>query len=445
MTNTLSTGRAVVIGSSMGGLLAARVLAGHYREVLVIERDRLPSGPTHRTGVPQGHHAHGLLARGLQILESLFPGLTEQLYAAGAVHGDVGETVRWFHHGRYHPAVAVGMEGLAVSRVRLEHEVRERVRGLPEIVFREQSAVVALCPTADGRGVAGVRVRGNDEREYELAADLVVDCSGRGSRMPAWLESLGFTAPPEERVPVNLGYATRVYQRERGDPRLDPAYVIASSPPAPETGVLLWQEHNHFIVTLGGYFGDHPPTDDAGFLAFARRLPAPELAELIATSTPVSAIRPFRYPASARRRYEQLRAFPNNLLVFGDALCSFNPIYGQGIAACALQALALDQCVQRQGAARWRTFFRAAATVIDTPWQLAVGNDLRFSRIEAPRPLSSRVVNWYVKHVHAAAQADARIVGEFLRVVNLVVAPGRLFAPSVMWRVFTGSLRSRRV
>lgn len=443
MSTKSAADRAVVIGASIGGLLAARALARHFTEVIIVERDALPRTPHHRKGVPQAHHAHGILARGLEIFEELFPGIIAHLYNEGAVHGDVGETVRWFHHGRYHPAVPVGMEGMAISRIRLEYAIRERVRTLPAVQFADDTSVTGFTTSSSGQRIVGVHCERGDGTVLDIPADLVVDCSGRGSRAHTWLQSLGYTAPIEERVPIKLGYATRLYRRERGDPRVDTAFVIASSPPAPETGVLLWQENGHFMVTLGGYFGDHPPTDDEGFLAFARRLPVPELADLMATSEPASPITPFRYPMSVRRRYEHLRTFPDGLLLFGDAICSFNPIYGQGMTACALQALELERCALLPSERRWRTFFRAAGRVIDTPWRLAVGNDLRFDGIDAPRPLSTRVVNWYVRHVHAAAQHDARIVGEFLRVVNLMAAPTRLFSPTVLWRVVNGAVRAR--
>jgi 2-polyprenyl-6-methoxyphenol hydroxylase-like FAD-dependent oxidoreductase len=444
MSKSVSADRAIVIGASIGGLLAARALAFRFREVIIVERDTLPHDAVHRKGVPQAHHSHGILARGLEIFELLFPGITQTLYDQGAVHGDVGETVRWFHHGRYHPAVAVDLEGMAVSRLRLESAIRERVRALPTVRIVDGTRVAGLVGDAEHGCVRGVHCLDAQDLPSELLADLVVDCSGRGSRVPAWLQQMGFDAPAESRVPIDLGYATRLYTRKRGDPRIDTAYIIASSPPAVETGVLLWQEGGQFMVTLGGYFGDHPPTDDAAFLAFARRLPVPELADLIATSEPASSTTSFRYPASVRRHYERLRRFPEGLLLFGDAICSFNPIYGQGMTACGMQALELERCALLPPAQRWRTFFKAASAVLETPWRLAVGNDLRFEQIDAPRSLDTRFVNWYVRQVHAAVHHDDSLVREFLRVVNLVAPPTRLFAPRVVWSVLRGAVLARR-
>jgi 2-polyprenyl-6-methoxyphenol hydroxylase-like FAD-dependent oxidoreductase len=437
---------AIVIGASMGGLLAARALADHYGQVTILERDALPPPGENRKGVPQGFHAHGLLARGREVLEQLFPGLTAALVARGAEPGDVGETVRWFHQGAYHRAAASGMDGLAVSRPLLEGEVRARLLALPNVQLLASCDVLGLEANASRSRVTGVRVirRATGSAEETLRADLVVDAAGRGSRSPTWLEALGYARPVEEQVRIGLGYATRTYRRDPEDPRTATGFIVASSPPNTSGGVLLWQERQRFVVTLAGYFGAHPPSDEAGFLAFARGLPAPEIADAIAHAEPLTPIKTFTYPASVRRRYERLDRFPAGYLVFGDGLCSFNPIYGQGMTVCALEALALHACLRRGERDLARRFFRRAAQVIDIPWSLAVGNDLRYPAVEAPRSLTTRFVNWYVGKLHTAARDDAAVALAFLKVVNLVEPPARLLHPATGLRVLWGNRRRGR-
>lgn len=445
MADTTKVGReAIVIGASMGGLLAARALADHYERVTVIERDAFPEPGEPRKGTPQARHAHGLLARGREALEQLFPGLTDELVAQGASPGDIGTIVRWAHAGRYHRDVQSGMLGLAVSRPLLESHVRARLLALPNVRALQRHDALGIEAAPGGGRIAGVRVADRAAgREEALRADLVVDAAGRGSRAPAWLEALGYQRPPEEQVRIGLGYATRCYRMAPGGQAASGGRIIASDPPGTSGGVLLWQEGGQFIVTLAGYFGAHPPSDAAGFLEFARGLATPDIYRAIAAAEPLGPISTYTYPHSLRRRYERLRRFPEGLLVFGDALCSFNPVYGQGMTAAALQALALGECLGRGTGRLAPRFFSAAARVLDAPWQLAVGNDLRYPQVEAPRPAMTHLVNWYVGRLHVAAWDDAEVALAFLRVLNLVDPPPSLLRPSVALRVAWGNLRHR--
>lgn len=437
---------ALVIGASMGGLLAARALADSYDQVTLLERDSFPAPGQNRKGVPQGHHTHGLLAKGLEVLEELFPGLTADLMALGVEPGDVGQRVRWFHNGHYHHPVATGMQGVSVSRPALEAAVRARLLALPNVRAVERCDVLGLVASEDRRRVTGVRLikRADGSAEEICAADLVVDASGRGSRSPAWLEALGYGRPAEEEVRVGVGYATRYFRRNPENPATATGIVMASQPPGNSGAVMLWQEEGRFVVTLVGYFGQHPPADEEGFLAFARGLPSPEIYEAIRGAEPLSPVMTYKYPASARRRYERLTRFPEGYLVFGDALCSFNPIYGQGMSVCALEAIALRECLRRGERGLARRFFAAAARAIDIPWSLAVGNDLRYPQAEGPRTRATRLINWYIRRLHVAAPSDPAIARAFLRVINLFAPPPSVMAPAIALRVLRGNLRRGR-
>jgi 2-polyprenyl-6-methoxyphenol hydroxylase-like FAD-dependent oxidoreductase len=432
--------RAVVIGASMGGLLAARVLAETHRRVVVIDRDSLPAAGGQRKGVPQGRHAHGLLARGREVLDELLPGLSDELVEQGALRGDIQSGVRWCNDGHLLCQAASPLQGLCVSRPLLEGQVRRRVASLPNVEVMDGWAVSGLATSPGRDGVTGVHGHGPDGIERTLDTDLVVDATGRGSSTPAWLGELGYEAPAEDRVDVHIGYATRTYRRRSDQLDGDIGVVIAPSPPAGRAGVALAMEGDRWIVTLGGYGDDRPPTDPDGWTAYAASLPRPDVAELVAGAEPLDEPLAFRYPASVRRRYERLRRFPAGYLVFGDALCSFNPIYGQGMTVAALEALALRDHL-RSPQADARAFFRSASRLIEAPWQIAVGNDLRFDHVAGHRSAKVRLVNRYLARLHPVAEHDPVVALAFLRAVNLIDRPERLMAPSVAWRVLRGRRR----
>ena len=433
---------AIVIGASMGGLLAARALADHYEEVTLLERDTLPETHEPRKGVPQGRHAHGLLARGREVLDQFFPGLSDEMVGEGAVYGDVVDEVRWFNHGVYLVNSPSGMQGLLISRPMLEDGVRRRVLQLPNVRLLEHSD--ALEPVFDqGQGrVTGVRVQPQRDPNgaVTLGADLVVDSSGRGSQSPAWLEALGYAKPREEGVQVHIAYMTRLYRRRPEHLGGKQALVMAGCQPGWRFGVILAQEDDRWIVTLGGYLGDRPPMDEAGYLEFARSLPKPEIFEVIKDAEPLTPLSPYQFTANLRRHYEELSQFPEGLLVFGDALCSFNPVYGQGMTVACIEALALQEslAVGVQGIAR--SFFQASSKLIDIPWQMAVGSDLQHPAVEGKRTAQTRFINWYLMKLFQAAQHDAVLATRFLEVANLMKPPSSLMAPSIALRVWQGNM-----
>ena len=438
---------AVVVGASMAGLLTARVLAEHVDRVVVLDRDTLPEDAVPRGGVPQSAHAHGLLARGRRGLEELFPGLTAELVAQGAMSGDMQEDVRWVNEGLPMARGTSGLSGLLVSRPLLERAVRRRVLADPRISVRERVVVRSVTDDGAGRvtGVLGVTRDDPTGPHRRWDADLVVDASGRQSPTPWWLSTLGFEPPEEERVDVDVAYATRHYRREPGHLDGDLGIAMAATPDNPRGGVLLAQEGDRWICSLGGYAGDRPPLDPEGFEAYAASLPAPLLHEVIRSAVPLDEPRRFRYPASVRRRYERLTRSPRGLLVIGDAICSFDPVYGQGMTVACLEALVLRD-VLRGGLDRpslAREFWQACSPVVDIPWQIAVGGDRRLPGIPGPVDRRTRLLNGYVARVQRAAAVDPAVGTAFLRVANLEAPPSSLMSPSVLTRVVRSSRRPR--
>jgi len=434
--------RAVVLGASMAGLLAARVLTATYAQVTVIDRDELPEAPTHRRGVPHGRHLHALAARGQQILEELFPGLTAELVAHGAPAGNLLADARLYLSGHQLRQADSGLVLLCASRPLLESCVRARVRALPDVVFLDRCDVVGLATTPDGRRATGVRVlrRADGSAEELLGADLVVDASGRGSRTPAWLEALGYPRPNKEQVRIGLGYATRTYRLSPDAADGDLAILDAATPEHPRTGALQALEGDRWMLTLAGILGDHPPTDPDDFLDFARSLRFPDIYEAVRDAEPLDDPVGFRFPASVRHRYERLTGFPAGFLVVGDAVASFNPIYGQGMSVAAMEALTLRRHLERGSEPQAGRWFRDLARVVDVPWDMAAGGDLAFPGVQGHRTLKVRLASAYLARLHAVAAHDDRLATAFIRVAGLVATPQSLLRPGVVLPVLWNGL-----
>ena len=435
-------GRAVVVGGGVAGLLAARVLAEHHLDVRVLDRDDLglQDRGDPRRGVPQGRHIHALLPEGRRILEELFPGLTRQLVDAGAPSGDLLGDARLHLSGHRFARAYSDLMTVSVSRPFLEACIRERVRGLPNVSFGPATDVLGLLTTPDRQRIRGVRIlrRADGSAEEALDATLVIDAMGRGSRTPTWLRELGYPAPPGERIVGDLAYTTRHYRLDAEVLRGDWGTLQGPTPAQPRGGALARIEGDRWIVTLFGMLGDHPPTDPAGFVDFADSLIFPDLGEAIRSGEPLDDPVAIRFPASVRHRYERLRRFPCGLLPIGDAVCSLNPIYGQGVTVAALQALALREHVQRDGSAEPLRWLSRVARIVDAPWDMVVGGDLAFPEVDGPRTTKVRVLGAYLDRLHAAAAHDPALAVAFARVMALVDPPASLLRPGALARVLRG-------
>jgi len=447
---------AVVIGGSMAGLLAARVLADHFERVTVVERDRFPAEPAFRKGVPQARHVHVLLTRGSRALERLFPGVTAELAAAGAPAVDWTADLAVLMRGGWHPRFPSGMVTRTCSRALLEWTIRRRVAARSNIRFLEACDVVDLLPDPSGAGVAGARLRWREapperlapEEREALRADLVVDASGRDSRAPRWLGALGYPAPAETTINSFLGYATRWYRRPAGFAADWKALLLSAGPPEGKRGgVILPVEGDRWFVTLTGGGRDYPPADEADFLAFARTLRAPTLYEAILGAEPLSPVYSYRRTENRLRHYERLPRWPEGFVVVGDAVCAFNPVYGQGMTVAALAAEALDACLAAQTARGGLAglaprFQRQLAKVNEPAWLLATGEDFRYRETEGGRPgWTARLLHRYMDHLLLAAAQDPAVHRVFIEVIQLLQPPRALARPSIALAVLRHAAR----
>jgi 2-polyprenyl-6-methoxyphenol hydroxylase-like FAD-dependent oxidoreductase len=437
---------AVVLGASMAGLLAARTLSDSFQTVTVVERDVLSENAENRRGVPQGRHLHALLTRGAQVLDELFPGLLDELVTDGVPYFDGRDLSKLYYSVGGHRLVRTGsaasVTGYASSRPFLESFIRRRVQAIANVRVLDDHDIVELTVTPDHKQITGARI--TDRRsgiQSALAADLIVDATGRGARSPALLENLGYGRPIEDHISVHLTYASQLLRIRPG--ALHEQVILIGAMPGRPTGMgLLGCEHDSWLFTVFGMAGHEAPRERAGMCAFVEEFAPPQALAAILEATPISDVVQHRVPASVWRRYDLMRRFPKGLLVIGDALCSFNPIYGQGMTVAALEALALRDCLAYGTDDIARRFFGAAARPIRQAWQLAAIGDLALPEIEGARSLMTRLLNGYVDRVLTAAEFDAAALDQFYRVTSLVDPATRLLRPSMLWRAAWAKHRS---
>jgi len=431
---------AVVVGAGIAGLSAVAALADRFAKVILFDRDELPDDPVPRRGVPQSYHGHVLLAAGQRALEELVPGLGDELVAAGAIPFDPGAGLGFHRFGTLWPRVPSGLQVLAMTRPLLELTLRRRVAALPAVELRTGVAVAGL--TGDARRVTGVVL----DDGTEVPADLVVDCSGRGSRSDRWLGALGLPAPEVVEVKIGVRYSTQILRRDDRTLADGVGTLVLPTPPDEKrTGLALAVEGDRWLVGMGGWHGEHPDDGTEGFHAYARDLSDPAIAKVLADSEPVTEIFTHQFPSSRRRRFEAMRRPPGGYLAMGDAVCSFNPVYGQGMTCAALEAVALGRLLDRglDGAGLARGFYREAARIIKTPWQFAVGADFAWPETTGPRPRGITLLNGYSRRLQLGALVDPRLRRTFTAVQQLVRPPGALFTPRMVVRVIRANRRRR--
>ncbi|MFC8794762.1 FAD-dependent oxidoreductase [Streptomyces cinereoruber] len=440
-----TTRHAVVIGGSLAGLLAARVLAEHAERVTVVERDRLPEGPEARPGVPQGRHLHVLIEGGQRALDELLPGFMEELRELGAPKVGMPEDMVQWQNGAWYRRTAAAVHFYSGPRPQLEWLVRRRVLADPRIELVEGTETVAL--TGDSSRVRGVRLRergaGVGGETRTLAADLVVDASGRSTKASDWLTGIGAEAPHEETLDTGLAYATRVYRGPSGGTDTDAiGYYIVPNPAQVYGGVVLPLGDGRHLVTLSGLRGDEPPVEEGAFEEYAKRLPHPMISDWLARAEPDSPVYGFRKTANVRRRYDRPGRRPAGFLATGDALCAFNPIYGQGMAVAALGAVALRRALaDPRRTPTTRAVQRALLDASRQAWDISAGADRKMPGATGDAARSGtldRAADWYLGRVLQRVAGDPVVGRPFRSAIALTGPLTALFAPPVARAVLFG-------
>ncbi|MFI9721234.1 FAD-dependent monooxygenase [Streptomyces sp. NPDC052396] len=436
--------RAVVLGASMAGMLAAAALRGHAEEIVVVERDRLPAEAGPRKGLPQARHAHLLMSGGARAIESLLPGTTRRWLGAGAHRIALPSSLVALTPSGWARRWPESQFMIACSRDLLDQVVRQQALAHPEMVLRERCEV--LAPLGDAVRVTGVRLRHLDSGHTEsLAADLVVDATGRGSPAARWLSGLGLPAVREETVDSGLVYASRIFQAPPGAEAIPVVSVqpVSGTCRPGQGGTLLPIEGGRWLLTLAGTRGGEP-TDDAGeFEGFARSLRHPLLADLIARAEPLTDVHLTRTTINRRRFHERSPSWPEGYLVLGDAVASFNPIYGQGMTVAAQCALALRTELEQGGGLTGpglaRRAQRAAARPVSGAWSLATGDDMRYPGATGNRSAAAvRLTHGYFQRLVRTAASRPAVSQALLDVMTLSVPWPALVRPRMLLHVLRG-------
>ncbi len=438
---------AIVIGGSMAGLLAARVLADHVAQVTIVDRDRFPMEPVFRPGTPQARHGHILLVRGREIIEQLFPGITDELKIAGAL------TINWcsdrLNFGPEGPALKCNADfwSYACSRPLLEWAIRRRLTNHPRIRFREACRVTDLLFDASGQRVVGALLASRTANgatpapAQPIYADLVIDASGQRSQAPQWLAKQGYARPAETIIDSQVSYASRTY---RLDPDTERRWKSLGVYNLGQGAALFEQEHGTWILTASSISMEPPPNHEAGLLDYLRNLHRPEIYQAIQHARPTSLIYGFRGIANRWRHYERLARLPANFLVTGDAVCTLNPTYGQGMTAAALAALDLDHCLRHgQPGDLARRFQRRLARSLRAPWMTATSADSHVTGKSASQSYMNRLMHAYIEQLYVLTRRNPRIALARYQVIHLIAPPASLFAPSVAGPVLAHWLGSR--
>jgi 2-polyprenyl-6-methoxyphenol hydroxylase-like FAD-dependent oxidoreductase len=442
MKSTLMGKQAVVIGAGMAGLAAAGALVHGFEHVVVLERDKLPREAAHRAGTPQARHVHGLLLSGQRALSELFPGFEQDLARAGAVSLRAGLDVRVERPG-YDPFPQrdLGWSGYAASRWMIERTVRQRLEGNANVTIMQRCRVKEILASPDGATVTGVRYENSEGTSDRMMADFVVDASSRGALTLAVLQSIGRPLPEETTIGIDLSYATSIFAIP-SDASTDWKGVMTfgQAPRDSRGGLMLPLEGNRWMVTLA-QCGAGMPGEAEGFLAFAQSLRTPTIYNAIRHAKCLDQVARYGFPESVRRHFEQLEGFPGGLLPVGDAICRFNPVYGQGMSVAALEATLLKRLLDRPGQASdsiaglAANFFSEMQALIETPWSVAMF-DFAFPHTRGQRPADFETTLKFGTALTRLAAEDPIVHRLTLEVQHLLKPRSVYRDPNLVQRVF---------
>jgi 2-polyprenyl-6-methoxyphenol hydroxylase-like FAD-dependent oxidoreductase len=438
MSKPTQAGRAIIVGASVAGLFAGRVLADHFDEVLLVDKEPLDTGPSPRKAVPQGNHIHGILSPTVHVLKRFLPDLIDDLIGSGAHVFDGGKDWRFHVHGNFLTNGETGQTLIGSTRPFFEDHLRRSVASVSNIEIRTEHRFKNWITKSGSKRIHGIVVN-DGAADVELRADLLLDARGRASTISKELLELGYEAPEEELVGVDLGYTSRIYKAPGFSPDWNLLILNPSVPQVWIGGLIEKVENEQFIVTQFGYFGDHAPADDNGFLQRAKTLAVPDIADFLEIAEPVTDFQRFGTKQCRMLRFENLSAFPDRLLVIGDAVCNLNPIYGQGMTKAAKEAEHLwdsltDHLEQSDSMAGFSDTFRRSLpdAGAEWAWQLTSGADLGYPQTTGKRQPIGPFMGWYIKRLflRSAKSLDAR--KRLFDTLMLVNPPAQLFEPGMI-------------
>lgn len=438
----------VILGASISGLLAARALVPHFEKIILLDRDPLPSKPEYRSGTAQARHAHILLRRGLIGLEQLFPGFTNKLVKAGGVMTNA--TRDWyslFPMGAF-PNFDSDYEFLCASRALIEHTLRTTLlEQFRNIVIQDNTNVTSVKLSTDSPPQITFLQNDKNNDSENWTADLVVDATGRNSHAPDWLQQQGFGNVRETLVKPYLGYATRLYSKVSMPAGIRATVIMAKDPDMTRGGVLFPIENEQYICTLYGFSKDYPPTEEAGFLNFAKSLRSDIIHQSIANAEPQTQPKAFVKNESTYRHYAETGQWPQGFLVTGDAVCSFNPIYGQGMTAALLAAESLAKSLQHENLENTAWVKNAQRKIVrayQAPWTISTNEDLRWPATEGSKAgIVLRAMHQLSNLIGIAATHDQRVAYTYIKVLHMTATPAALLTPMMLGRILKSGLKKK--
>ncbi|MGG4047380.1 FAD-dependent oxidoreductase [Paenibacillus favisporus] len=458
MVTKANTSKAIVIGGGMAGLMTARVLSEQFKEVLIVENDAYPTGPDVRPGTPQAFHPHRFTARGKAVIERLFPGYEQDMIANGCPSSLNKNAYFMNQYGTLE--MKYDRDDLKFSRALLEWVIRQRTAVISNVKFLTKHQVTGLLTSPDGTEVMGVQARDREQsgQEKALTADLVIDTSGRSSKLSGWLTDLGYEVPKPDLLKVSLGYSTRRYKVPPHLTHLIDEWDVINIQGQPASGtytsVFSFIENDTAEVLLARPGGNYPPTDAAEFESALEQLPSPKIAELVRDFEPMASPRPFRVPELYCHRYEQMPQWPQGLLVLGDAYCIYDPIFGQGMTVAAISVEILEACLREQRAEErpdWeRGVLRRIKEAIEPAFWLNCTADLRWEGVEYHGTDSSKRNAFSREYMelflrYAVSKPDWKFYGLYWAVNTLSVSPRNIFNPETAVQVLTDSEEGREL
>ncbi|PGE97660.1 glutamate synthase [Bacillus pseudomycoides] len=434
-------GKAIVIGGSIAGKLAAKALSDYFQEVIILEAGEEWNEKRPRKRVPQSHHPHVLLKGGEVAIEKLFPAIMNQLKEDGGIENNFTGDLKWHHFGLWKQPFIGELNAVQQSRPMLEWHIQKRMSEVTNITTKYETMVEQLIIDQQHNKVSGVKVRcmktGNKEN---LHAELVVDASGFGSKNIEWLETQGIEVK-EEKVWIQLFYATRVFQLKKNEcPDWCNLLISPSFPENPYGAFIQTIEDNRYFVTFSGYANENVPKTDEEFLAFAHKLPAPDVIHFLEQAEPITDIKIHKIPYQVRRRFDLVKNMPEGFLVIGDAHCRFDPVFGQGISVAAMEAEELQMCLKKGKVLEkdfTRDFYKRISKIIATPWEMVTTEAFRHPKIKGENPFIQPFQQWYTKKIYQLSASNTDVYIRLVRVMNLMRSPLHLLHPKVWLAILT--------